>query len=112
MLPVGDIVRKYDMSFHLYADDTQLYMTFDNDVPTSKATAWSQMEYCMEEIWSWMHVNKLKLNGDKTEFLHSSPDQRHSCSDLMEAMKIGSNIISAETDAKNLWVIFDLVISL
>ena len=51
-LPIGDIFCKYNMSFHLYADDTQLYMTFDNNIPVSKATARSQMECYIEEIWS------------------------------------------------------------
>ncbi len=106
-LPIGDIVRKYNMSFHLYADYTQLYMTFDNNIPISKATAQSQMECCIEEIRSWMHLNKLKLNGDKTEFPYFSPGHRHCRSDLMEAIKIGSDIISAGTEAKNLGVIFD-----
>ena len=65
------------------------------------------MECCIEEIQSWMHLSKLKLNWDNTEFLHFSPDQRHCCSDLTEAMKIGSDIFSAGTEAKNLGVIFD-----
>ena len=39
--------------------------------------------------------------GPLTEFLHFSPDQMHCRSDLMEAMKIGSDIISAGTEAKN-----------
>ncbi len=104
---LGDAIHKYNMSFHLYADDTQLYMTFDNNVPIPNATAQSQMKCCIEEIWSWMHLNILKLNGEKTEFLHFSPDPRHSHSDLMEAMKIRSDIISAGTEAKNLGVIFD-----
>ncbi len=95
------------MSFHLYADDTQLYMNFDNNVPISKATAQSQMECCIAEILSWMLCNKLKLNGDKTEFLHFYPDLRHSRSDLTEAINIGSDNISAGTKAKNLGVIFD-----
>ncbi len=32
ILPLGDIVRKYDMSFNLNADDTQLYLLFDSSV--------------------------------------------------------------------------------
>ena len=87
------------MSFCLYVDNTQLYMTFDNDIPISKDTAPSQMECCIEEIRSWIHLNELKLNGDKTEFLHFSPDLRHSHSDLMAAIKIGSDVISAGTQA-------------
>ncbi len=105
MLPIDDIIRKYNMSFHLYANDTQLYMTFHNNIPISKATAQSHMEYCIEEIL--LHHNKLKLNGNKTECLHFFPDHRHCCSDLMEAIKIGSDIISVGTEAKNLGVMSD-----
>ena len=73
-LPIGDIVRKYKMSLHLYAYDTQLYMTCDNNDLISKADAQSQMELCIGEICFWMQLIKLKLNNDKTEFPHFAPD--------------------------------------
>ena len=66
MLPLGDIFRKYHMSFHLYADDIQLYLSFDSWVPSTSDNAIIQPESCIAEIKAWMLSNRLKLNGDKT----------------------------------------------
>ena len=57
------------MSFHLYADDTQLYLSFDSRVPSSGPEVIACLELCIADIRHWMLVNKLKLNDDKTEFL-------------------------------------------
>ena len=29
--PIGDLLRSLDIDFHLYADDTQLYVTFKSN---------------------------------------------------------------------------------
>ena len=57
------------MNFHLYADDMQLFLSFDSCVPSMGDAAIIQLESCIAEIRAWMLLNKLKVNDDKTEFL-------------------------------------------
>ncbi len=43
MLPLGNIIRKYRISFHCYADDTQLYISTRPD-ETSKLSKLTECE--------------------------------------------------------------------
>ena len=70
MLPLGDVIR---IRFHSYADDTQLYIAVSPD-DTGPIDA---LFNCIIDIKSWMAVNFLQLNQDKTEVLVIGPeDQR------------------------------------
>ena len=55
---------KYGLSYHLYADYAQLYMSF---LPTESHQAVFSIKKCLDEIKSWMYSNKLKLNESKTD---------------------------------------------
>ena len=67
--PMGAIIRHHNINYHLYADDTQLYVEFDPKVPGDAAVATFKLQACIAELKSWMTVNKLQLNESKTEFL-------------------------------------------
>ena len=58
-----------ELGYHLYADDTQLYISFSTTSLCEMMTAKSKVEACVKDIDLWMVTNKLKLNGDKT-FYH------------------------------------------
>lgn len=62
--PIADIIKKYDVNYHIYGDDTLLYVSFepDGDVGLVKF----RIENCMAEIRRWMFFNRLKINDDKT----------------------------------------------
>ncbi len=69
-LPLGDIVCKHSNSFHLYADDTQLYLTCKkSECPSVHQATIHQLKACIDDIRQWMPRNGLKLNDAKTEFL-------------------------------------------
>lgn len=69
-VPLGDIIRKHGLQFHLYADNCQIYVSFKPG-PNEKSASLLKMEARAKEIPAWMACtcNKLKLNRDKTEFL-------------------------------------------
>ena len=65
-LSLADLVVKYGLCLHAYADDTQLYFHFYRSELMSSAV---QLERCVQDIGHCMSANRLKLNADKTALL-------------------------------------------
>lgn len=103
--PLVDIAKKYDVNFHSYADDTQLYVSFKPG-SSNESKALSVIESCINEIKIWMFNNKLKLNDDKTEFLVIG-SKRLKASMSKKYVKVGDIMVEEAFSAKNLGVIFD-----
>jgi len=57
-------VAAHDARLHAYADDTQLFLKCHTQESTIAAHA---LEACIADVTTWMNMNKLKLNADKTE---------------------------------------------
>ena len=55
--PLGAILRRHDVGFHMYADDTQLYLG-DHGMETTKVedfvSARTRIEVCLRELNQWM----------------------------------------------------------
>ena len=66
-----------------------------------------QIERCISDIKYWMLINKLKLNGDKTEFLQLHPSRRNTAETLCPVINVGNSIVKPSDMANNLRVVCD-----
>jgi hypothetical protein len=108
---LGNILCKYsDINYHFYADDSQIYMSF-NPNQADMSFAIDQLQLCIAEIREWMCSNFLKLNDDKTEFIvFGSKSQREKV--IIPEILIGTSYISPRNKVRNLGAFFDTDLSL
>ena len=103
-LPIGAIIRSHGLEYSIYADDTQVYLSFDL---AKSETALSKLNACLSDIRTWMLQNKLKINDEKTEFLLIASPHSHGILKSDHNISVGNASITAKPTAKNLGVIFD-----
>eukprot|EP00116_Pleurobrachia_bachei_P002190 sb/3462452/ len=107
-----DIAASHGVMIHLYADDSQIYISFSNDNWTQCE---SQLQRCFAEVENWMASSYLKLNPSKTEllFISSKTDKSpnpigHGETLTLRGFNESSRVeISPSTQARNLGVMFD-----
>ena len=103
-LALGDIVRRHDLNGHFYADDMQLYVSFDiKDNPSHQV---HRMEACIKDIKTWMAGNHLKLNDNKTEVItFRAPNVEMNMP--IDVIQIGDYRIPLVQYVRDLGVVFD-----
>ncbi|KAI0231603.1 Protein phosphatase 1 regulatory subunit 21 [Lamellibrachia satsuma] len=109
--PIGQIVRRHRLDFHLFADDSQLYVSFKIKDTSDEMAALARIQACIGELKAWMTHHRLQLNDDKTEVLvitTPSSASKHSLTDVV----IGDSILQPTAVARNIGVMFDSELSM
>ena len=65
--PIDAIIKEHGVNAMLYAEDTQLYITFKN---MERNEAVTKLNSCLADIKVWAARNKLALNDAKTEVIY------------------------------------------
>ena len=102
--PLSHIISRSSVNHKLYADDTQLFLSFS---PCNFPQNIQLLQNTISEISSWMASNFLSLNSSKTEFLLIGlPTQLAKIENPSLSMPSNTSI-KPVASARNLGVIFD-----
>ena len=93
-------------TYHTYADDTQLYLSFKNNSAESEADHIGRIQTCIKEIRLRMSQNFLNLNENKTEFIVFGTTVQ--LSKLKSStLAVGDSSVNLSSKVRNLCAIFD-----
>ena len=103
--PLSKIIGAFSTVKHLvYADDTQIYISI---TPFNASNSIKDIEGCLSSVQSWMSVNKLQRNPDKTEFIaFGNKREQAKLALFFSADILGNSLVPVDT-VKNLGVKLD-----
>ena len=96
---MADILKRHNLIYHLYADDTQLYVSFKLGSDDLLSSAKSSIEICVQKMNNWMILMV------SSELLLLSLRYRPSPS--LEFVRVGGETIQPSSSVRNLGVIRD-----
>ena len=106
--PLGHILSPTPISYHFYADDTQLYISFTSSDSANSLTSLSSI---LDIVHNWLTTNRLSVNPSKTEYLLIGTPQQRAKVTSTSIPFYGTNLTPTDS-TRNLGVTFDKDLSL
>ena len=102
--PLGAILRRHGVGFHIYADDTQLYLSMKTTKVEDVVSARIRVEVCLRELNQWMLLSNVRLNN-KTELLvlHA----KHRPKQPLDSITVGDATVEPTSSARNIGAAFE-----
>ena len=94
------VIERHLPNVHAYADDTQLYISFNANSNDDQLAAVQAMQSCVADIRKWMLSDRLKLNDDKTEFVIIGTRQQLTKVNI-DTLTVGDHTIAPSSEVKN-----------
>jgi len=87
---VGELIDSYGVSYHQFADETQLLVSMDS---TNATPAIDRLAHCSAAVRFWFLQNGLQLNADKSEMVFlGTPAQLRSAANITTVDVAGSTL--------------------
>lgn len=106
LFPLGDIFHKFNIHFHCYADDAQLYLS----TKTNSTLQLPSLTSCLFTLKSWSFSNSIEFNDNKTDVLLICTKSDHSKGNSL-TLSTSNSSVSPTPHVKSLGVILDSSLS-
>ena len=103
--PMANIASQYGVSYHQYADDTQVYVAVSK---SSISTTIDNLQNCMSAVHLWLTQNGLVINPDKSEAVLFSTVQSNAASQFpLTSIDVAGSAVPLTDSLKLLGVMLD-----